>query len=97
MDLFFVSEQENLGMSKTDLALPPRQTVPKKYPGRRAIYPRRICPRIMIYYAPIATAIMQSMTSPPGVPLLPFCYALPVVLFLAFCIDRTRRAFNRIA
>lgn len=26
----------------------------------------------------------------------PFCYALPVVLFLAFCIDRTRRKNNRI-
>ena len=26
-----------------------------------------------------------------------FCYALPAVLFLAFCIARTRRALNRIA
>lgn len=26
----------------------------------------------------------------------PFCYALPAVLFLALCIDRTRRGNNRI-
>lgn len=31
-ELVFISEQENLGMSKTDLAVSPRQTVPKKYP-----------------------------------------------------------------
>ena len=30
-------------------------------------------------------------------PFPPFCYAFPVLLFLAFCIDRTGRAFNRIA
>ena len=29
-------------------------------------------------------------------PLPPFCYALPVLLFLASCIDRTRRENNRI-
>lgn len=60
--------------------------------------PRKQSPRIMIYYAPIATAIRQSRTSPAeAFPLPAFCYAFPVLLFLAFCIARTRRAFNRIA
>ena len=86
-------------MSKTDLTVSPRQSVPKKYPpGGCGVAPCKQSPRIMIYYAPIAKAIRQSRTSPAeAFPLPPFCYALPAVLFLAFCIDRTRRAFNRIA
>ena len=52
----------------------------------------------MIYYALIAKAIRQSRTSTAeAFPLPPFCYALPAVLFLAFCIDRTERKNNRIA
>ena len=44
--------------------------------------PRRISPRIMIYYAPTAKAIRQSRTSPPGVPLPPFLRpSLPALTF----------------
>ena len=51
-------------------------------------------PRIIKQYAPIAKA---SKTSPAqAFPLPPFCYAFPVVLFLASCIDRTGRKNNRI-
>ena len=32
--MFYYEEQGIMGMSKTDLAVSPRQTVPKKYPGR---------------------------------------------------------------
>lgn len=51
-------------MSKTDLAVSPRQTVPKKYPQAPGDIPRRISPSIMIYYAPIAKAIRQSKPTP---------------------------------
>lgn len=51
----------------------------------------------MIYYAPIAKAIRQSRTSPPGVPLA----AVPPLFSAgsdvsALCIDRTGRGNNRI-
>lgn len=91
-------EQEVMGMSKTALALSPRQTVPKKYPRRLwCSPPRKQSPRIIKQYAPIAKATRQAGQARRAFPLPPFCYALPVLLFLAFCIDRTRRAFNRIA
>ena len=70
-------------MSKTDLAVSPRQSVPKKYPpGGCGVAPCKQSPRIMIYYAPIAKAIRQSRTSPPGVPLPPFLRpSLPALTF----------------
>lgn len=85
-------------MSKTDLAVSPRQTVPKKYPrAGGGVAPCKQCPRIIKQYAPIATAIRQSKPSTAeAFPLPAFCYAFPVLLFLAFCIDRTGRKNNRI-
>ena len=50
----------------------------------------------MIYYAPIAKASRQAKQARRAFPLPPFCYALPVLLFLPFCIDRTGRKNNRI-
>ena len=80
------------------MTLSPRQTVPKKYPrAGGGLSPCKQSPRIMIYYAPTAKAIRQSRTSTAeAFPLPPFCYALPVLLFLPFCIARTGRKNNRI-
>lgn len=92
----FVSEQENLGMSKTDLALSHRQTVPKKYPraGGGLSPPHKSAHNALL--CTDSKGNQASKTSTAGVPLPPFCYALPVVLFLASCIARTRRGNNRI-
>lgn len=91
-------EQENLGMSKTDLAVSPRQTVPKKYPRRAVVYPLQANPAHNKTVCTDSNGKQASKTSTAeAFPLPALCYALPVVLFLAFCIDRTGRAFNRIA
>lgn len=94
-----MSEQGVWGMSKTDFPLSPRQTVPKKYPrAGGGVAPCKQSPSIIYQYAPIATAIRQSKPSTAeAFPLPAFCYAFPVLLFLAFCIDRTGRGNNRIA
>lgn len=57
-------------MSKTDLAVSHRQTVPKKYPrAGGGLSPCKQCPRIMIYYAPIAKAKGKQAKHGGGVPL----------------------------
>lgn len=81
-----ISEQEVWGMSKTDLAVFPCQTVPKKYP-------RRISPRIMIYYAPIAKAIRQARQarrrrSPCR---LSVCFARCAVFGVLHCPNRAQK------
>lgn len=73
-------------MSKTDLAVFPCQTVPKKYP-------RRISPRIMIYYAPIAKAIRQARQarrrrSPCR---LSVCFARCAVFGVLHCPNRAQK------
>lgn len=92
-----LQEQGIMGMSKTDLAVSPRQTVPKKYPRRRW------CSTLQAKPAHNKTVCTDSKGKRQArqarrrpFPLPPFCYALPVVLFLAFCIARTGRKNNRI-
>lgn len=90
-------EQESLRMSKTDLALSPRQTVPKKYPRAPGDIPP---PHKSAHNDILCTDSKGNKASKTSTaeafPLPPFCYAFPVVLFLASCIDRTRRGNNRI-
>lgn len=84
-------------MSKTDLALSPRQSVPKKYPRAPGDIPPPHKSAHNDILCPDSKGKQASKTSPAqAFPLPPFCYALPVLLFLAFCIDRTRRGNNRI-
>ena len=83
-------EQDGFGSS------PSSNRTEKVPPAGGDVAPCKQSPRIMIYYAPIAKATRQSRTSPQAFPLPAFCYAFPVLLFLAFCIDRTGRENNRI-
>ena len=84
-------EQDRFG------AFPSSNRTEKVPPAGGGVAPCKQCPRIIKHYAPITKASRQSTTSPAeALPLPPFCYAFPVLLFLPFCIDRTRRAFNRI-
>lgn len=95
--MFYYEEQESVRMSKTDFALSPCQTVPKKYPGRAVVYPGQAKPAHNDILCTDSKGNQASKTSPAeAFPLLAFCYALPAVLFLAFCIDRTGRKNNRI-
>lgn len=92
-----MSEQKVGGMSKTDLALSPRQTVPKKYPRAHDDIPP---PHKSAHNKTVCTDSKGNQASKTSTaeafPLPPFCYAFPVVLFLAFCIARTGRKNNRI-
>ena len=84
MSLFFVSEQRVWGMSKTDLALSPRQTVPKKYPpAGGGVAPLQAKPAHNDILCTDSKGNQASKTSTAeAFPLPPFCYAFPVVLFL---------------
>lgn len=93
-----MSEQEVWGMSKTDLTVSPHQTVPKKYPGRRAIYPRRISQRIIKQYAPIAKANRQARQarrrrSPCR---LSVCFARGAVFAVLHCPNRAQKQSHSI-
>lgn len=56
-------EQDRFG------CFPSSNRTEKVPPAGGGVAPCKQSPRIMIYYAPIAKAIRQSRTSPPGVPL----------------------------
>ena len=70
----------------------------KSTPGGRWSIPLQAKPAHNIPLCTDSNGKQASKTSTAeAFPLPPFCYALPVLLFLAFCIARTGRAFNRIA
>ena len=84
-------------MSKTDLAVSPRQTVPKKYPRAPGdIPPPHKSAHNKILCTDSNGKQASKTSTAEAFPLPPFCYALPVLLFLAFCIARTGRKKNRI-
>ena len=75
-----------LGDEQDGFGSSPRQTVPKKYPSA---HNKTVCTD--------SKGKQTSKTSTAeAFPLPALCYALPVVLFLAFCIARTGRKNNRI-
>lgn len=84
-------------MSKTALALSPRQTVPKKYPRRLWCSPLQAMPAHNKTVCTDSKGNQAGKTSSAeAFPLPPICYALPVLLFLESCIARTGRKNNRI-
>ena len=86
------------GMSKTDLADFFPQTVPKKYPRAPGDIPP---PHKSAHNDILCTDSKGNQAKQDkhggGVPLAAVLLCVARCLFLAFCIDRTRRAFNRIA
>ena len=63
-----MSEQESWGMSKTDLALPPRPSVPKKYPLRAVVYPGQAKPAHNVALCTDSKGNQAGKTSPAKVP-----------------------------